>query len=505
MPIAPRLDSVFADLGVDLGAVLSADPGGLSDAGLLAEVAGLERLGRLVDAARVRFAGEVGARSRPELGDEGLSRSQNFTSPAKLVSAVAGVSVAESQKRLALGQRLRGALQLGGVQGPEPFPRVSEGLNRGVLAVEAAVVITKQCAHLIGRGLPADAVAEAEQSLVEETVTWGLTPDQTAALAVRLRELLDPDGAAPRDEVLQQQRSLTFSRSADGMVRGRFALTPEQAGVWCSSIEALQSPRITRPGSSGTCASGSDPDRSGAAGSGVATPDAVGPEGADARVTGPRFVSEDEYVTQTITADDRTPAQKNVDTVTELIARAAAAPDMPHLNGSTTTVNVHVTLADLEAGRGVGWIDGIEEPVPVAAIEQLRCHAPVVTTVLGDRGEVLHLGKTRRLFSPAQNRALAARDGGCVWHGCDRPPAWCETHHVTEWASPDHLPGRTDIDNGVLLCHFHHSHLHKSAWKLIMHAGVPHLVPPRWRDPEQTPIPTTRRRTTLPPRHHTAA
>jgi hypothetical protein len=461
MPIASRLDEIFTDL-VD---VLSTDLGGLSDVDLLADLAAVERVGRVLDAARVRFAGEVGARSQSELGDEGLSRSQNFTSPAKLVAAVTGVSVREAGSRLALGGRLRGAVQLGGAPGPEPFPWVSDAFGRGVLAVEAAAIITKQCATLTERGLPADTVAGAEQTLVEESVSLGLTVDQTAKLAIYLRELLDPDGAVPRDEVLQQQRSLTFSSSADGMIRGRFALTPEQGGVWLSSIEALQSPRTT----------------------------------------GPRFVGEDEFVARTVTADTRTPAQKNVDTVTELIARAAGAPDMPHLGGSVTTVQVHATLTDLENGRGVGWIDGITEPVPVSTIEQLRCHAPIVTTLFGDHGEVLHHGKTRRLFSPAQNRALAARDGGCVWPGCERPPSWCETHHVSEWVSPDHPPGRTDIDNGVLLCHFHHSHLHTTAWKLTMQAGVPHIVPPRWRDPEQTPIPTTRRRTTLPTRHQTAA
>jgi hypothetical protein len=269
-------------------------------------------------------------------------------------------------------------VQLGGVEGPVPFPQVSEALAAGVLAVEAAGVIAKQCAVLAERGLPGDVVAGAEQSLVDETVQGRLTPDETARLAIHVREVLDPDGAEPRDAVQQQARSLTFApSSADGMLRGRFALTPEQAGVWVASIQAVQSPRVA----------------------------------------GPRFVSEDDAVADMITADTRTLAQRRVDAVTELIARAAGAAEMPRLNGAVTTVNVHASLADLEAGRGVGWIDGVEEPVPVSTIEQLRCHAPVVTTLFGDRGEVLHHGKARRLFSPAQNRALAARDGGCVCGG----------------------------------------------------------------------------------------
>jgi len=452
MPISPRLAEIFTDLS----GVLRVDLASLTDDELMADQAALERVGRVVDAARIQFAGEVGTRSRRELGDEGLSRSQNFASTPMFVSVVTGTSISESKRHLDLGKRLRGAVQLGGTTGPEPYPLVSDALRRGDLAVDSAATITKNCETLAERGVDAEAIALAEQTLVEETTKNHLTADQTTKMAIHLREILDPDGAEPRDEILQAKRSLTYFQASDGMVRGKFALTPGQGGVWLSSIRALQSPRLT-----------------------------------------PRFVSENEFVTDTITADTRTQPQKNVDTVTELISRAAGAPDMPHLSGAITTVNVHVTLDDLEAGRGVGWIAGIDEPVPVSTIEQMRCSSPVVTTLFGDKGEVLHHGKARRIFSPAQNRALAARDGGCGWTNCDAPPSMCESHHVSEWISADHPPGRTDIDNGILLCHFHHSHLHRSAWKLIMKDGVPHIVPPPWVDVEQTPIPTTRRRTTL--------
>jgi hypothetical protein len=427
----------------------------LDDAALLEFQAAAEAVGRVVDAVRVRVSGEVGARSRSELGDEGLSRSQNFTSPAKLVSAVTGVSAREARGRLELGRRLRGQVLLGGGVGPEPFPVVSDALASGSLSVEAAGCITRVCAGLAERGAAPDEVATAEQTLVDETIQGHLRADQTARLAIHLRELLDPDGALPRDEVHQRERSLTIAQSADGMIRGKFALTPEQGGIWLGSLQAMQSPRTT----------------------------------------GPRFLSEDDVMTDVAATDTRTTVQRNADTITELIARAAGAPDMPRLAGATTTVNVHITLTDLEAGRGVGWIDGIDEPIPAATVAQLRCHNPSAVTVFGDHGEILHHGKTKRLFTPAQNRALAARDGGCIWPECDRPPSWCETHHVDEWVADDHPPGRTDIDNGALLCHFHHSHLHRSAWKLTMREGVPCLIPPRWIDTDQTPIPATRRRT----------
>ena len=463
MQTATELPEITADLR-GVVSKICAGLAGLSGDEVLEVMADFEAAGRVLSAGQVRVAGEVGVRSRSELGDEGLSRSQNFTSPVKLVSTVTGTSVRESKTRLEIGRKLRGAVLLGGGEGPAPFPAVAQALDGGVLGVETASIIVTRCSELTERGCSPEVVASAEQTLVDETLTNHLTADQTSRLAIHLREVIDPDGAEPRDERLQQQRSLTIGQASDGMIRGRFALTPEQGAVWLASIQAMQSPRI-----------------------------AGSPSG------GPRFLTEDEYVAQTATADIRTQAQKNADTITELIARAAGAPDMPRLNGATTTVNVHITLDNLETGRGVGWIDGIDEPVPASTIAQLRCSSPTAVTLFNDRGAVLYHGKTERLFSPAQNRALAARDGGCVWPNCDRPPSYCETHHADEWVSADHPPGRTDIDNGVLLCHFHHSHLHKSSWKLTMLTGVPHLIPPRWIDIEQTPIPTTRRRTTQRP------
>ncbi|MBF4573936.1 DUF222 domain-containing protein [Herbiconiux sp. VKM Ac-1786] len=444
------LKKIASDLRVALGAA-RATTAGLSDEAVLELLADFEAIGRLASAGQVHTAGEVGVRSRPELGDGGLSRSQNFTSPVALVARVTGASARACKARLELGRRLRGAVLLGGGEGPAPFPLIAQRLEEGTLGTEAASGIVKQCIALADRGCSPDVVALAEETLVDQTILCRLTADETFRAAIHLREVLDPDGAEPRDEVLQMQRSLTIALAPDGMYRGKFALPPEQGGVWLSSIRAMQSPRVA----------------------------------------GPRFVEGDEYTT----ADGRTAAQKNADTVTELIARAAGAEEMPRINGAIATVNVHMTLDDLEKGRGVGWIDGLDQPIPASTVEQLRCSSPVAATLFGDKGEVLYHGKAKRLFTAAQNRALAARDGGCVWPSCDRPPSFCETHHANEWVSDDHPPGRTDIDNGVLLCHFHHSHLHKSPWKLTMQGGVPHLIPPRWVDTEQKPIPTTRRRT----------
>ncbi|MGN6743968.1 MAG: HNH endonuclease, partial [Amnibacterium sp.] len=65
------------------------------------------------------------------------------------------------------------------------------------------------------------------------------------------------------------------------------------------------------------------------------------------------------------------------------------------------------------------------------------------------------------------------------WPGCTAPVAWTEGHHI-KWVTRDR--GRTDIDNGVLLCRFHHHLIHATdEWEIRRHKGSPHLVPKRWR------------------------
>jgi hypothetical protein len=95
-----------------------------------------------------------------------------------------------------------------------------------------------------------------------------------------------------------------------------------------------------------------------------------------------------------------------------------------------------------------------------------------------------------RYFTPAQRRALAVRDGGCVGPGCTAPPSWCHAHHVIEWEHG----GPTDIDNGALLCAFHHHRLHSGGFQLRMTGGIPELLAPPWYDREQRWRPASKSR-----------
>ena len=77
--------------------------------------------------------------------------------------------------------------------------------------------------------------------------------------------------------------------------------------------------------------------------------------------------------------------------------------------------------------RGVGAADlGTEDRITAGPGRRLACSADLIPVVLGGASEVLDLGRTRRVFSPAQRQAMAIRDKRCRTEGCTIPAAWCE-------------------------------------------------------------------------------
>jgi hypothetical protein len=123
-------------------------------------------------------------------------------------------------------------------------------------------------------------------------------------------------------------------------------------------------------------------------------------------------------------------------------------------------------------------------PVSAAEARRIACDADIIPAVLGSGSEVLDVGRANRLFTPPIRRALALRDNGCAFPGCDRPVAWCEAHHVQHWL---HY-GESAYTNGVLLCQFHHTEVHKGHWTFVFATdGVPEFIPPPWVDKDQKP------------------
>jgi hypothetical protein len=57
---------------------------------------------------------------------------------------------------------------------------------------------------------------------------------------------------------------------------------------------------------------------------------------------------------------------------------------------------------------------------------RLPIHGGDATTLV----VTIDLGRTRRLYTPAQRKALLVRDRTCRGEGCDVPGTWCEAHHL---------------------------------------------------------------------------
>jgi hypothetical protein len=136
---------------------------------------------------------------------------------------------------------------------------------------------------------------------------------------------------------------------------------------------------------------------------------------------------------------------------------------LPDHGGDATTVLVTMTLDQLRSElAAAGVISSDDLRISGGEARRLACNAGIIPAVLGGKSEVLDLGRTSRLYSRAQRKALRITHQRCRARGCTVPATWCEAHHLKPWA----LGGLTDIADGVLLCPFHHHRAHDPTYEL---------------------------------------
>ena len=241
-------------------------------------------------------------------------------------------------------------------------------------------------------------LAVVEQTLVDVATTEPYTKLQVA-VGVYLAHL-DPDGREPDPT---EERSLTLVQHPDGMVTGGLVLDQHGGETVMTAVEA--------------CAAAS-------------------------RTAG----------------DERTRAQRLADALVQICANALAAGAAPMLRTVPAQVLVMVDekdLVDPGDGPGVGRT-GTGARISATRARRIACDSQVSRIVFGPDSVPKDLGRKQRVVSPAQRRALDARDGSCVFAGCEAPNWWCEAHHVLEWM----FDGPTDLDNLGLLCERHHTKVH---------------------------------------------
>ena len=118
-------------------------------------------------------------------------------------------------------------------------------------------------------------------------------------------------------------------------------------------------------------------------------------------------------------------------------------------------------------------------PLPPTLLARLACDCEISRIVFGPEGDVLDLGRSARTYTGQQRRAVIARDRHCQYPGCSAPPTLGEVHHVEWWERDD---GPTSVENGILVCWYHHDLVHRrnlritrvaGRWRFARHDGVP--------------------------------
>ncbi|MER3388923.1 MAG: DUF222 domain-containing protein [Microcella sp.] len=386
------------------------------------------------------LAGEIARRSAPELGHAGLAQRTGHRTPEEMVRVTTGTRTADARTAVRVGTSVN-----------SDIPGV---LGDAVLAGRVSVAVAD--AVRTGLGRPGGGVSEADLDAAAERLLprleshgglAGLDADRAAREARAARDDLDLDGIAEREEARREQRSFRLGRRADGMGYAHWVLDPETFALVSDVYDRITSPRRREPAFLGD--------------------EETSQDGADGSSVHPAL------------EDDRTPEQRASDTFAELLRQGAAADTSQLFADAPIGVRMIVAARSLDARRGRGWIEGQPDPISVATVERHACTAGTVTlTVDGDpanAGQPLNLGRERRLFSRAQRLALAARDGGCRWPGCERPPSWCEAHHIEHWQR-DH--GKTDVADGLLLCRHHHLLAHNNGWEIERAGPSYRLIPP---------------------------
>ena len=469
---------------------------GAPDRDLVASIRGMEAVGRLADAGRIFCAGEVAHRSRKVLGSEGLARRLGCATPAELLERTARILPTTARSRMRLASATRPDTGLSGSPLTAQFDEFAAGLVSGRLGADSAVTIVSVLSR-VSAGLPPQQlhlVAQAEHELVcaavgsapvpGEAALPPVTPVETAIQAATWEAVLNPDGGVPAEKVFEA-RSFSLHRAKGGLIPVSGMLLPETAGQVKRVLDALTNPR-----QSFTFLTAEE-------------------RAAIEREEGPK--------------DPRSRAQRQHDALATVFGVAGRSEELPTLGGASATMVVQVLArddagscsggSDAGSGRGggprdvgnrgalgsmgregegdqrgshaddstsvgVGHVDGLDVSLPADAVDHLSCANGIQRVVIRHDGKILSLGTTERTFNRGQRRAIIARDGGCIICG---EAAWaCEVHHHVGWAQDK----RTHVDNGVLLCWFHHRTIDTSGWRIRMVEGCPQIMPPPWLGPQ---------------------
>jgi hypothetical protein len=306
-------------------------------------------------------------------------------------------------------------------------PVVGAAFNAGDIGFETA---TSVCSAIdtLPAGVPAAMYTQIEELLVEIARDEGTKA--VVQRSMEIAERFDPDGFDKQESNVRSQRWLQLIRQHDGTVKLRGCLDKESAALALAVLDPLAAPLPTVDG----------------------------------------------------VPDTRVPERRNADAFMQLCQ--LATPALPEVRGERPHMFVTTTLDSLQrkVGSALGSLEG-GYLIGKSALRRIACDANIIPVVLGSAGQPLDIGRSTRIVNQGLRRALILRDEGCAFPGCDRPPLWCDAHHVDHWGDG----GPTSLCNLALLCVHHHDRVHKDGWTIKMIDGRPWFIPPAWIDPQQRP------------------
>lgn len=124
-----------------------------------------------------------------------------------------------------------------------------------------------------------------------------------------------------------------------------------------------------------------------------------------------------------------------------------------------------VAMLDDAANGGVGQSLVTGQTVTDAWLREVACDCTLHRVLLGGDSEILDYGRSQRVVPSNLFHAIVVRDRHCRYPGCDRPPDWCDAHHVVHWLDN----GPTSLANCLLLCRRHHRRLHQPGYRVALH------------------------------------
>jgi hypothetical protein len=371
---------------------------------------------------------------------------------------------------------LRNRLRLG-AGAASSCVRTARALFRGPLAATAAALtggaISVAHARVVAHGvqhLPDHVTLEVEPVLVEAASR--LDPPRLRRVLGHLQLVADPEGANRDTERRHQRRGFWLAATWEGMVAVEGLLEPEAGQLVAAALEPLARPADAEDARSGgqrqadalaelarrSLEVGRLPQAGGVRpqltvtvdlDSLVGRPGAVGGEAGSAGPLDPeacRRLACDGTVTRVLVS--RQPSHHHPHPSDQ--HHPDHRPSGHHHPNHGPGADAGPPARDpSERGDGLGARDLREAGLGA----RLRAAMALLPPTLGGApSQPLEVGRASRVVQAAQRTALAVRDGGCAFPGCQRPLAWCEAHHLRHWLHG----GPTDLANLALVCRAHH-------------------------------------------------